>query len=226
MRRRISISVVSTTVDLTTDLIPLDVFPDMSFNDMKALVQGEIGVFPSSQYFFYDNKPITDNSQTLEALNVQDGDMLGMSVRDPEDDAQRRDRRPEADITSPRAQRPRDGHDPERMRLHIVGDPRLLAQVRAQDPELADAANNKDQFHSIWDQRQRQLAHAEAEKNAQLAMLNADPFNPDTQRRIEDLIRQERVAENVQKALEENPECKSASMPFHFANLRLFPYQD
>lgn len=84
----------------------------------------------------------------------------------------------------------------------------MMAEVRRQDPELAEAANNRDRFHTVWNQRQRQIAQAEAEKNAQLALLNADPFNAEAQRKIEEMIQHERIQENIQKALEENPECK------------------
>lgn len=82
----------------------------------------------------------------------------------------------------------------------------MLQEVRRQDPELANVANDKDQFHAVWDQKQRNLAQTQAEKEAELALLNADPFNLEAQAKIEEMIRQERVAENVQKALEDNPE--------------------
>jgi DNA damage-inducible protein 1 len=207
--RRISISIVSSNVTLATDLIPLDVFPDMTFNDIKALVHGELNISPSSQHFYYNNRVITDNSQTLEATNIHEGDMLGMAIQDPTDLARRR-LHPESSSsnqTPPRpTQRQREGHDPERIRLHMIGDPHMLEEVRRQDPDLAAAAPNKDEFHALWDTKQRQLAQAQAEKEAELALLNADPFNVEAQAKIEEMIRQERVAENVQKALEDNPE--------------------
>ena len=87
----------------------------------------------------------------------------------------------------------------------------MMAEVRRQDPELADAANSRDRFHAIWNQRQSQAAQAEAEKNAQLALLNADPFNAEAQRKIEEMIQHERIQENIQKALEENPECECSA---------------
>lgn len=205
--RRISISVVYSDVSLPTDLIPMDVFPDMTFNDIKALVQDEINVAPAAQHFFFSQQPIADTSQTLTQVGIGEGDMLGMAVQDPQQGVRRG--QPSAQQSSKQHQPP-PRPDPERMRLHIVGDPRMMAEVRRQDPELADAANNQDRFHTIWSQRQRQAAQAEAEKNAQLALLNADPFNAGAQRKIEEMIQHERIQENIQKALEENPECKFA----------------
>ena len=183
----------------------MDVFPDMTFNDIKALVQDEINVPPPSQHFFFNQRSIADTTQTLAQVGISEGDMLGMAVQDPEKGVRRGQRSAQQSSTQQESpQRP----DPERMRLHIVGDPRMMAEVRRQDPELADAANNRDRFHTIWDQRQRQIAQAEAEKNAQLALLNADPFNAEAQRKIEEMIQHERIQENIQKALEENPECE------------------
>jgi DNA damage-inducible protein 1 len=183
----------------------MDVFPDMTFNDIKALVQDEINVPPAAQHFFFNQQPIADTEQTLTQVGIGEGDMLGMAVQDPQQGVRRG--QPSAQQSSIQ-QDPTPRPDPERMRLHIVGDPRMMAEVRRQDPELADAANNKDRFHTVWNQRQRQAAQAEAEKNAQLALLNADPFNAEAQRKIEEMIQHERIQENIQKALEENPECE------------------
>lgn len=186
----------------------MDVFPDMTFNDIKALVQDEINVAPGAQHFFFNQRAIVDTSQTLTQVGIGEGDMLGMAVQDPQQGVRRG--QPSAQQSSMQRQPP-SRPDPERMRLHIVGDPRMMAEVRRQDPELADAANSRDRFHAIWNQRQSQAAQAEAEKNAQLALLNADPFNAEAQRKIEEMIQHERIQENIQKALEENPECECSA---------------
>jgi DNA damage-inducible protein 1 len=205
--RRISISIVSSNITLSTDLIPLDVFPDMTFNDIKALVQGDTNIPPASQHFYYNSRVITDNSQTLEQMSIHEGDMLGMAVQDSSELARRRTQRDSSSQPSaPPAQRQRSGPDPENLRLQILGNPRILEQVRREEPDLAAAANNRDEFHALWTQKQRHLAQEQAEKEAELALLNADPFNLEAQAKIEEIIRQERVAENVQKALQENPE--------------------
>lgn len=202
---------VASDVHLITDLIPMDVFPDMTLNDIKALVEGEIRVPITSQHFFHNNQPLLDNSKTLTELNITEGDMLGLAVQSSEA-AQRRRQRQDSSGAQGQHQPPRHGPDPERFRLHLVGDPRMMDEVRRQDPELAAAASDPDRFHSVWDDRQRQLAIAQEQKERQLELLNADPFNVEAQVKIEEMIRQERVQENVQKALEENPECESRDL--------------
>lgn len=189
----------------------MDVFPDMTLNDLKALVEDEIKVPASSQHYFLNNQPLTETSKTLEELNVSEGDMLGLAIQSPEDASRRR--RQQGENSQGRQQTPQDGIDSERFRLHLIADPRMMAEVRARDPELANASGDRDRFHALWDQRQRQIAAAQAEKEEQLALMDADPFNVEAQAKIEEIIRQERVQENIQRAFEENPEGER-TVPF------------
>jgi DNA damage-inducible protein 1 len=69
-------------------------------------------------------------------------------------------------------------------------------------------------FRQIWDEQMRLQQEAATERQRRLDMLAADPFDVDAQREIEEMIRQEQVAENLQNAMEHNPEGKSVSAPF------------
>jgi DNA damage-inducible protein 1 len=101
------------------------------------------------------------------------------------------------------------GPDPEALRQQLLRDPRQLANVRNQDPELAAAVMDPNRWAQTWEHKQRQQQEAEQERRNQIALLNEDPFNVDAQRKIEELIRQDRVVENLEKAYNENPEGRS-----------------
>jgi len=83
----------------------------------------------------------------------------------------------------------------------------MMNQLREEQPELASAVNDPQRFSQIYqllDQRRRE---DELEKQREFQRLNDDPFNIESQKRIEELIRQEAVRENLQNALEYNPEA-------------------
>jgi len=83
----------------------------------------------------------------------------------------------------------------------------LLFPFWKAQPELADAAqNNSARFAELLRQtRERQLS-AELAQQQEIARLNADPYDVEAQRKIEEAIRQQAVAENMEHALEYSPE--------------------
>ncbi|KAI9810935.1 MAG: DNA damage-inducible protein 1 [Thelocarpon impressellum] len=99
------------------------------------------------------------------------------------------------------------GPDPEMIRLQILADPRGRAEVRAQNPDLVDAAEDPDRFRRVFLDLQRQQADADRARQREMAMLNDDYLNPEAQAKIEEVIRQKAVMENLQNALEYNPEA-------------------
>ncbi|CAL1700332.1 unnamed protein product [Somion occarium] len=93
--------------------------------------------------------------------------------------------------------------DSEMMRLQLLGDPALMQQLQETNPEIAAAARNDPaRFAELL--RQTRARHIDTD--AEIARLNADPFNIEAQTRIEEAIRQQAVLENMEHALEYSPE--------------------
>lgn len=102
--------------------------------------------------------------------------------------------------------------DPEGVRQQLLMNPDAQNDLRRRDPELGAAINDPTRWREAFAMRQRQAEDAERERQNQIQLLNEDPFNVEAQRRIEDLIRQDRVVENLQKAYDENPEGATAEI--------------
>ncbi|KAK3678279.1 DNA damage-inducible protein 1 [Recurvomyces mirabilis] len=197
-----------------TEILTLDLPPGLSIADLKAFVNAETDLPQDGQQFYFNNTPIQGDSKTLEEAGIKDGDMLAMLMRQPDQannqqgnmGAQRRQqqRRQPAGRAAGGAQT--GTHEIETARLNILGNPAAMAQVREQRPALAEAINDSNRFREVWMEMTREDEGREQERQEQMRLLNEDPFNVDAQRKIEEMIRQQSVQENLQFAYEHNPE--------------------
>eukprot|EP00878_Enallax_costatus_P044194 GHUV01052519.1.p1 GENE.GHUV01052519.1~~GHUV01052519.1.p1 ORF type:complete len:121 (-),score=49.41 GHUV01052519.1:599-961(-) len=80
----------------------------------------------------------------------------------------------------------------------VKGRAEVMASIQQANPTLAAAIRNED--ITAMQQELRFLRKQQLEHQAQLQreqdLLEADPFDPETQRRIEELIQQKNIEEN------------------------------
>lgn len=95
--------------------------------------------------------------------------------------------------------------------------------MRSHNAELADAVHDQARFQQAWDAMVRQAEEGEAEKQREIARLNEDPFNVEAQAKIEEIIRQQAVQENLQHAFDYTPEgehhLRSPNIPSNLQDL-------
>ncbi|KAI9305430.1 aspartyl protease-domain-containing protein [Cunninghamella echinulata] len=92
------------------------------------------------------------------------------------------------------------------MRQHVLSDPRLLQQLANLNPDLARAAMNDPNRFTAMIQQLDQSRRQAANQRTEMLAANDDPFDIEAQKRIEEAIRQENIAANLEAAMEYNPE--------------------
>lgn len=158
----------------------LEIDPNMEMENIMALLEAECGIPVSEQRISYEGRELDDPKKTVRQCGVQENAMILLRRR--------------VVVAGRSAEQ-----DAEMMRLQVLGDPNLMAQLRATRPELAEAAaSNPSRFAALLRQFRQETQHREVE--------SADPYDMDAQRRIEEAIRQEAIMENLNHALEYSPE--------------------
>lgn len=187
------------------DLLSLEISTETSVGTLKESVQAESQIPKTSQHLYHNGQLLTDESKTMEQLHIGDGEMLALHVRDTS-------RTVMPGPTPPRQQaasQSRGGSaypDPETIRLQLLGNPELRQQAISQRPELAGVIESPERFAQALQQMQDREREDQGRRRQHIADLNADPFDVDAQMRIAEMIREERVQENLQNAIEHNPE--------------------
>ncbi|KAL7423630.1 DNA damage-inducible protein 1 [Cryptotrichosporon argae] len=175
-----------------------DVDSSMEVRDLLALLEAETGVATHLQTLTTDSgEPMTAPERALASYGLEaDGATIFVTFQDE----------PRASTSYAGAQAERDD-DIERMRLQALGDPRVMAQLRQANPAFAQAIESGGPaFRQMMVEQQQAQRQALNEKERQIALLNADPYDVEAQKKIEEAIRMEAVLENMHHAMEYSPE--------------------
>ena len=196
------------------DFLTAIVGPEMTIADLKGYIESETNISTAAQRIYYSNRELVDDSQTLQQCGLTEESMLGVQVRNPQAPSDGSSRPVRTQRRGPTQAGSRQGAqgDPEMIRLEAMGNPNILAALRASNPELANAVQDPARFQQIYEKKLREKMELDAEIQRKNDLLSADPYNPDTQRAIEEMIRQQGVIENLENAMEYNPEGNCSSL--------------
>lgn len=204
--RRITISIENIDdhpqYSIDQEFLTIDVGAEMTVDDLKGYIENETGVKKADQRIYYNDQELVDGLRTLQQCQIVEDSMLGMQIRRVIRGRNvGSNRPPQSRVT-----------DPEMYRLRVLGNPAELAQLQQRNPELANAVHDPVRFRETFEQLLRRQTELESERQRREDLLAADPFNIDAQREIEEMIREEQVMENLQNAVEHNPEGGSFLM--------------
>ncbi|XP_074303440.1 protein DNA-DAMAGE INDUCIBLE 1 [Silene latifolia] len=189
-----------TVMTADEQIITLDIDRDEAVENVKALLEVESGIALQQQQLLYNGKEMR-NHEKLSSLGVVDGDLIMMvSSSAPLPSSSQNDAlrvNPDGSAVNPAA-----------FQQQIRSDSNFMTQIFQNDPELAQAISGSDlnKFQEILRQRHRQREEMKRRETEELALLHADPFDVEAQKKIEAAIRQKGIDENWAAALEHNPE--------------------
>jgi DNA damage-inducible protein 1 len=206
------------------DVYPLDISEDLPLEGLKALLSMEMEMDPKEMVLFHNMAPLSRDKDSLTSLGVRNGDMLmvmhtsvlsqlqaqshsqttGMGTGPPTTTDNRREPLPWQQEAMPRSTEDIFS-SPETLIQHILSNPEELGIIRRRDPNLAEALASGDNAwinQALTNHRQK-LNELEKER---LQLEQYDPMSAEYQARLAENIRQRNIQENIEAAIEFNPE--------------------
>lgn len=171
----------------------VEIDENMELENIMALLEAESGIPVAEQSISHEGRDLSNPNATMKDSGVADSAMLLL--------------RRKVNVAGISGSRELE-RDAEMMRLQILGDPNLMQELERSQPELARAArSDPDRFSQLLRQLRQMRVDADLERQREIDRLEADPFDVEAQRKIEELIRQQAVLENMDHALEYRPEA-------------------
>jgi len=166
----------------------VEIDPHMELENIMALLEAESGIPVADQSISIDGHDLSDPRATIAQSGVTEDAVLLL--------------RRKVVVAGRTVEQ-----DAEMIRLRILGDPNLMRELRETQPDVAAAAQNDPaRFAVLLRQQRERHEQAELARQREISTLNADPYDVDAQRKIEEAIRMEAVMENLEHAMEYSPE--------------------
>ncbi|PRW58158.1 DNA damage-inducible 1 [Chlorella sorokiniana] len=206
---------ITVTVAETDGVVMVDLDPNDSVDTLKAVLEAETGLAAEQQRLLHNGRDVA-SGQTLGAAGIQANDLLMLLRRVPAGAARPAQQGAAAQpAAAQQAGNPvamnHDGSavNPELLMQFLESQPGQLEQL---PPDLQAAVRSKnvagmqDALRKMTEEKRK----AAEEERRFMELAESDPFNPEVQRRLMEVIEQRNVHENMELALEHNPEAFSS----------------
>ena len=186
-------------------IVNVEVDPGTEVENLKAILQAETDVPTGDQILMAGGKVV--QSGTLSGNGLGDNDVVMLIKKQ----AAGASAGAGASGGNPLAVNPSDGSavNPGEYIRFLKGDAAQLSQIAQVLPELHSAVMRDDhaEFQKILRLLHQKKMEQEARRKAEIDLLNADPFDMEAQRKIQEMIDQSNVNENYEMAMENTPEA-------------------
>ncbi|PVU98354.1 hypothetical protein BB559_001638 [Furculomyces boomerangus] len=201
------------TIVYQTHTSNLELDGSIEIENLKALLEAELDVPKENQILIYKNAPLLDEKKTLDAYNILDNSIIILEKGAPANLNQttrgthQSHPPPPLNNSNQANVNPTDTVAIENIRQQVLSDPAFAATLEQIHPGITSSARNSPQeFTQTILKLNQQRYEQKLQKQLELEALNADPFNIEAQKKIEEAIRMENIHKNMEDALENNPE--------------------
>lgn len=167
------------------------------------LAEAEFNIPQAQQVLSANGKVITGDSQTLDKVGLKNNDIILVSSNQSSQQSSSSARSSMPSNSSGSSQDSRL----EEVRQSFLNNPMVKAQLQATNPGLYEAAEkDPTKFKQMMQSLLSEQSESQRKKMEEIAKLEANPFDAESQKKIEEMIRAENVQKNMEHALEFNPE--------------------
>nr|CDS34149.1 protein ddi1 2 [Hymenolepis microstoma] len=163
-------------------------------SQLRLMISFEVGAAEADLTFFKNNKALPiESTNTVVDCGLADEDMISVRIKGPGASNPSRS----SSSLSQNSMLPIETVEILRQQLLNL-PPAQLESMRNQNPRLYDALHDREAFYRISQNFQ--------EPDPVRELVNADPFDPEVQRKIEELIHESNINREMEAAVENYPE--------------------
>lgn len=187
------------SVESSGNIISADLPLSLSVADFQAYLEAETDIDTEKQILIHNGKTI-NRDKTLEDIGLKEDDLIVLKEKNARDTVQASQ---DGDPVN---------HQVELLRSQFLSNNQLNTHLRQTDPGLHSKLNDPAAFKAAALERLQQVqnsgmgSYRSPQQEEELRKLQENPDDPESQARIMEMIRQERIDENMQLAMDLTPE--------------------